>query len=98
MVTVVRNTDWAVVWNSAQGHHEYARSVDIAFDATGILFVGKSYEGPFAQELDGSERLALPGMVNIHTDPTGAAPLKWSTHWDSIYPIEGGSEYGRQAR
>ena len=29
---------------------------------------------------------------------SGAAPLKWSTHRDSIYPIRGGSEDGRQAR
>jgi pimeloyl-ACP methyl ester carboxylesterase len=35
---------------------------------------------------------------NQNVTESGAAPLKWSTHWDSIYPIEGGSEYGRQAR
>ena len=31
-------------------------------------------------------------------DGRGAVPLKWSTHRDSIYPVRGGSEDGRQAR
>ena len=85
MVTVIRNTDWAVVWNGSQGCHEYARGSDIAFDASGILFAGKSYDGPVTQEIDGSERLALPGMVNIHTHPT-SEPLRKGMTDETLSP------------
>ena len=46
MVTVIRKLDWAVVWNSNAGQHEYARGIDIAFDASGLIHVGKDYSGP----------------------------------------------------
>jgi cytosine/adenosine deaminase-related metal-dependent hydrolase len=75
MGTIVRNTDWAVVWNITQGRHEYASGIDIAFDASGILFAGKSYGGPVMQETDGAGRLALLGTVNIHAHPT-SEPLR----------------------
>jgi cytosine/adenosine deaminase-related metal-dependent hydrolase len=85
MATVIRNTDWAVLWNSAQGRHEYARGVDIAFDESGILFTGKAYSGPVTLEIDGSERLALPGMVNIHTHPT-SEPLRKGMTDETLSP------------
>ena len=33
-----------------------------------------------------------------HLDPVGAAPVKWSTHWDRNIPISGGPENGWKAR
>lgn len=75
MATVIRNLDWAVVWNAAQERHEYARGVDLAFDQSGVLHVGKGYDGPAETEIDGSDRLALPGLINIHTHPT-SEPLR----------------------
>ena len=85
MVTVIRNTDWAVLWNAEQARHEYARGVDIAFDASGVLHVGKGYEGPVSQEIDGSERFALPGMVNIHTHNT-SEPLRKGMTDETLSP------------
>ncbi len=84
-VTVVRNLDWAVVWNAGQARHEYARGVDLAFDGGGVLHVGKDYAGPADVEIDGRERLALPGMVNIHTHPT-SEPLRKGVTDETLSP------------
>lgn len=85
MTTVIRNLDWAVAWNAAQGRHEYARGVDLAFDGGEIGFIGKAYEGPADVEIDGSERLALPGMINIHTHPT-SEPLRKGMTDETLSP------------
>jgi len=85
MTTVVRNLDWAVVWNAASERHEYARNIDVAFDATGMIHVGRAYEGPADLEIDGRERLALPGMINIHTHPT-SEPLRKGMTDETLSP------------
>lgn len=85
MTTVIRNLDWAVVWNDASKQHEYARSIDVAFDETGIIHVGRGYAGPADEEIDGRERLALPGMINIHTHPT-SEPLRKGMTDETLSP------------
>lgn len=67
--TVIRKADWVVAWNEAAGRHEYLRDADVAFDGTAITFVGKSYRGEVAREIDGRGRLVMPGFVNIHSHP-----------------------------
>lgn len=85
MATVIRNLDWAVVWNAHAERHEYARDVDVAFDATGLLHVGKGYAGPAELEIDGRDRLILPGMINIHTHPT-SEPLRKGMTDETLSP------------
>ena len=43
-------------------------------------------------------KLASHGKISKWARHRGATLLKWSTHRDSIYPLRGGSEDGRQAR
>lgn len=85
MTTVIRNADWAIVWNAAQSRHEYARGVDVAFDGAAIAHVGKGYQGPADVEVDGRDRLVLPGMINIHTHPT-SEPLRKGMTDETLSP------------
>ena len=85
MATVIRNTDWAVMWNTQAARHEYARGFDIAFDETGIIYAERQYTGPVTREIDGSNRLVLPGMINIHTHPT-SEPLRKGMTDETLSP------------
>ena len=73
--TVVRNAAWVVAWDAAKESHVYLRDADIAFDGGTISQVGGRYEGAAAVEIDGRDRLIIPGLVNIHTHPT-SEPLR----------------------
>ena len=71
--TVVRNADWLIAWDGAR--HVFMRDADLAFDAGGITFVGRGYDGPAEREIDGRARMVMPGLVNIHCHPT-SEPLQ----------------------
>jgi cytosine/adenosine deaminase-related metal-dependent hydrolase len=73
--TVIRNADWLIAWDEAQGRHGYRRGVDLAFADGRITHIGPGYDGPAAREINGSQRLVMPGLVNIHTHPT-SEPLR----------------------
>ena len=73
--TVIRNAAWAVVWDASSGSHAYLRDADVAFADGTIAFVGKNYDGPADREIDGRDRMVMPGMINIHTHPT-SEPLR----------------------
>mgnify|MGYP002633703039 CR=1 FL=1 len=85
MATVIRKLDWAVVWNPTSGRQEYARGVDIAFDAGALVHVGRDYAGPVEREIDGTARFALPGLINIHTHPT-SEPLRKGMTDETLSP------------
>ena len=67
--TVIRNADWAIVWDEEAGRHAYRRGVDIAFAEDRITFVGRNFTGPADRVIDGSDRLVLPGLIDIHSHP-----------------------------
>jgi len=67
--TVIRNADWVVAWDEAAGRHVYRRNIDIAFTGDLIGFVGRNYPGTVDQVIDGSDRLVLPGLIDIHAHP-----------------------------
>ncbi len=81
--TVIRNAAWAVVWDGTQ--HAYARDIDVAFADGAIIHAGPAYEGTADQELDGRDRLVIPGMVNIHTHPT-SEPLRKGITDETLSP------------
>ncbi len=81
--TVIRNAAWAVAWDGKQ--HTYSRNVDIAFADGAITHVGKHYQGPSEREIDGRERLVMPGMINIHTHPT-SEPLRKGITDETLSP------------
>jgi cytosine/adenosine deaminase-related metal-dependent hydrolase len=67
--TVIRDTDWVIGWDEALQRHVYRRGADVAFEGGTIRFVGKGYDGPADQEVDGRGCLVLPGLVDIHSHP-----------------------------
>lgn len=73
--TVLRHAAWVVAWDAASARHVYRRDVDVAFTADRIVHVGRAYAGHADVEIDGRQRLVLPGLVNIHTHPT-SEPLR----------------------
>ena len=82
-VTVVRNLAWAAIWDGEA--HAYARNIDLAFAGERLVHVGASYQGPVTHELDGRQRLALPGLINIHTHPT-SEPLRKGITDETLSP------------
>ena len=68
-ITLVRNLDWSVVWDEAAACHVYKRGIDLAFDGANLIHVGAGYGGKADTTIDGSRRMALPGLVNIHSHP-----------------------------
>jgi cytosine/adenosine deaminase-related metal-dependent hydrolase len=74
-LTVIRNAAWVVAWDEANARHVYLNDADVAFEDAAIVHVGGRYEGAAAEEIDGRERLVIPGLVNIHTHPT-SEPLR----------------------
>jgi 5-methylthioadenosine/S-adenosylhomocysteine deaminase len=73
--TVFRNAAWVVAWDEARAAHVYRRNIDVAIRDSEIVFVGKGYDGATDAEVDCTQRLVLPGLVNIHTHPT-SEPLR----------------------
>ena len=66
--TLIRNIDWLVAWTGAE--HVYRRDADLAFRDDRIVFVGKGYDGPADTVIDGSNRMVMPGLVNVHSHPS----------------------------
>jgi 5-methylthioadenosine/S-adenosylhomocysteine deaminase len=73
--TVFRNAAWVVAWDEGRASHVYRRDLDVAMRASDIIFIGKHYPEAADTEVDCSERLLLPGLVNIHSHPT-TEPLR----------------------
>ena len=67
--TLVRNADWVIAWDEAAGRHVYRRNIDIAFTDGTIIFVGGQYPGGADRVIDGTDRLVLPGLIDIHSHP-----------------------------
>ena len=69
--TVIRKVAWAIAWDAGLGRHHYLRDVDLAFADDRIRFLGRSYAGAVDEEIDGRALLVMPGLVNVHSHPTG---------------------------
>jgi 5-methylthioadenosine/S-adenosylhomocysteine deaminase len=67
--TVIRKADWVIAWDDGAGRHVYCSNLDIALNDGTIAFVGRNYQGPADQVIDGSDRLILPGLIDIHSHP-----------------------------
>jgi cytosine/adenosine deaminase-related metal-dependent hydrolase len=67
--TVIRNAAWVIAWDEALSRHIYRRGVDLAFEDGRIGFLGRDYTGPADRVIDGSARLVMPGLIDIHSHP-----------------------------
>ncbi|HEY1259814.1 MAG TPA: amidohydrolase family protein [Stellaceae bacterium] len=69
ITTVIKNLEWAVVWDEVAGRHCYRCGIDLAFADDRIVFVGKGYAGPADRVIDGAGRMVMPGLIDIHAHP-----------------------------
>ena len=73
--TVFRRAAWVVAWAEAHSGHVYRRDLDLMVRDREIVFLGKNCPETGDVEIDCSERLLLPGLINIHTHPS-SEPLR----------------------
>lgn len=66
----IRRAAWIIGWDAERGGHVYLRDGDVAWQGDRLIQVGGSYDGPVDTEMDGSRRLVMPGLINIHCHPT----------------------------
>lgn len=78
-ISVIRSAQWIIAWDNAEGIHTYLRDGDVAFQGTDIIHVGGRYDGQFATEIAGRNRMVMPGFVNLHSHPSFETMLKGLT-------------------
>ena len=81
--TVIRNAPWLVGWDAANQRHVYLNDGDVAFTDGLIDHVGGRYTGPAEIEIDGRDRLVMPGWsISTATRPASlcarASPMKFA--------------------
>lgn len=79
MEKVIRNADWVIAWDATAEQHVYRRQIDVAFRDGEIVHVGPDYrpqDPEAAEEIDGRGRMIMPGLINIHTHPTGEPMMR----------------------
>lgn len=69
VTTVIRKAAWAITWDADTGRHAYQRDVDIVFEDNSLVHVGPGFNGTAETEIDGRQRMVMPGLVNIHAHP-----------------------------
>lgn len=68
--TCIRAAAWVIGWDAAAERHGYLRGADVAWRGDRLIQVGGRYDGPVDREIDGADRLVIPGLINIHCHPT----------------------------
>lgn len=74
---VIRNIAWLVAWDGSG--HVYLRDADLAFRGDSVTFAGQGWQGRAGREIDGRDRMAIPGLVDIHTHAQSEAMRKGIT-------------------
>src|SRR5207302_1550109 len=67
--TLIKNAAWVIAWDEGLGRHVYRRGVDVAFTDDRVAFLGRGFTGAADQTIDGSTRLVMPGLIDIHSHP-----------------------------
>jgi cytosine/adenosine deaminase-related metal-dependent hydrolase len=63
-VTHIKSADWVVGFDGQQ--HRYLRNADVVWEGDTLTFVGRGYQGPADEVVDGSGKLVHPGLINTH--------------------------------
>ena len=69
----IRNVSWAVVRAGTERRHAYRKAVDIHLNGSKIGDItpaGARPTGPGENVIDGTDMLALPGLINVHSHPS----------------------------
>ena len=69
-ITCIRNAAWIIAWDASAARHAYLQNADLVFRDDRISFIGRLYSGPADVEIDGTDRMVMPGLVNIHSHPS----------------------------
>src|SRR5580698_684507 len=69
-LTVIRNADMVVAWDAGAESHVYMPDADVVFEGGALRFVGRGYDGPVDETIDGRGLMVMPGLVNIHSHPS----------------------------
>ena len=64
--TVIRNAAWIVAYDEKRDGHKYVRDGDIAFRGDKIIFIGDRFDEPADHSVDGTDRLVMPGLLDLH--------------------------------
>ena len=67
--TVIRDARWLIAWEEAEKQHVFRPNADLAFRGNEIIHCGPGYDGPADTEIDGRDRMVMPGLVNVHSHP-----------------------------
>lgn len=73
MTVCIRNAAWVIAWDGTTRRHRYLRNVDVAYDASQIVFIGEHYSAEHSEQIDGRGLLVMPGLINLHTHPWSEA-------------------------
>ena len=69
----IRNVSWAVVRAGTERRHAYRKAIDIHLNGSKISEItpaGARPTGPGENVIDGTDMLALPGLINVHSHPS----------------------------
>ncbi|MBT7665383.1 MAG: N-ethylammeline chlorohydrolase, partial [Rhodospirillaceae bacterium] len=67
--TVIRNCRWLIAWDGPENQQVFLRGADLAFRGSDIIHCGPDYKGPAGLEIDGRDRMVMPGLIDIHSHP-----------------------------
>jgi len=65
--TLIKNADWAIVWDASGKRHVYRKGIDIVFENDAITHVGPGFKGTADATVDGLGLMVMPGLVDIHS-------------------------------
>ena len=65
----VKNADWVVAWDAANGRHAYLEHGDVAWDGDTLVHVGRGYAGRADETVDGRGLMVMPGLIDVHSHP-----------------------------
>ncbi|HUB15848.1 MAG TPA: amidohydrolase family protein, partial [Acetobacteraceae bacterium] len=68
--TLIRNADVVIAWDAGAKTHAYMPNADVAFDGGVLTFVGRDHAGPVDEAIDGTGKMVMPGLVDIHSHPS----------------------------
>lgn len=90
---------WVIGFDGKQ--HVLLQNSEIVFEEDKIIFVGQSFKGEADRTIDASDKLVLPGLINVHTHSLsailayrGICEDEGSTLYKYLLPIR----YGTTAR
>jgi cytosine/adenosine deaminase-related metal-dependent hydrolase len=67
LVSIIKNADWVIKWDEKEEAHQYIKNADVVFQDDVITYVGKNFEGPYDEKIEGAGLFVMPGLVNIHS-------------------------------